>query len=1624
MLPVAVFITAATVYLCSLSRFLSVSLAPFVAQAIGPAMHREVKLARFDAFSTPGQIKLRGLVISNHESFAQDHGGLPFLNAASVVIHYNLPGILKNPDRVAGQIGNIDVVGGFGYVERTRLDAWNFSNLIPKHEGREVIPYPGVISVRNATVYFRDRSAAPQLRNHIERIDHVKVVVDCRSNARFTFSASGASVHDLFETGSISGNIMRNPLGPTLTARDHGFRLHILFKRASASYLATDFVPWLTPVLRVRAGTADVDLTVSAFGDAPHRPVDLQGFVHVSGGSLNDVRRQIILKPATDVSGDIFFTLQQTTVALTGRTDGIPVSVNGAVFGFPRVELAMRIDLPKLPVGRLHEALPFIPALSPHLEIPSSAGGTLMLTGELTDPVVTGTFRAPSVFVSGYGFHDVRTDMAYSRGLIVLNNVTARPDMGGTAIANGLIDTRPKAPALVCRGSVKGIAIGRLGLGQTDRNRIGSVSGVADVSFVVASGHPGSPSEHAPRSFGDVNAPLEPVRAEIAMNASNVSIHGCGFSRIWGRGKYVQGEGVVAAQLSLQDLHGGLALIRGAIPMTGSVPPAIDMQLNIARVQIGGLLAALGVENVSGTGYFQGQVFGPVKSPEVSGRLSLVDVSYKDRAIDLASGHIRYHNGNVALDGMNVQVEPASARISGIVTGVFSSDPLFDVRANVNRLQLSDMLGFLPDSTTRNSHGMAMSRIMQTASGSIDGNVDLSGSLKDPRVKGDLNVADATVDALHFTDCAAVFEYANNVIDLRQMSMSWENAKFDLEGFYDLVSKDISAKFRGNGLRAENITQLMSSNISAIGEFAIAGSIRGTLSEPVILLQTVTDRMNIEGITIESVRAAGQYSHGLISSTGVPIGVSVAGGNYSITGYSYNIDTKALSVTASVEDQNISVLLNRIKAASGIMNRLSETVSHALLHLPKPLDGDVSIRKLAMSGTIDNPVITVDGNVKNLTYGQSHIDDLVADFDMGGSTLNLRTLKARSDSASVNASGSIDLHGLVNARLEASNINLGQLSGFFQKPLPLTGSISTLSLAATGTTRAPDLTGSATLTNFTYGSIAFNRIVSGQITIANRQLLIDGLTLVKDEIQLHGPVVEHTATVSGTAPLAWKQVSGLPMPYFPTNVPMALHVSIPRQSLSALEMFVPQISRSAFSGQFQADVTVGGTLANKDLSGEIQIASGSMQPLGFRTGLKDIDAMVTFDGNTATIVRASALSTQPNGGRLTASGTLAFSGARQPVHTSMVDALLGGVSVDGQVKAEAFKVSENKLVDFGNAGISGQIGGALHISGRLVSPLIEGRLAVGSAVIILPSSGRSVNVLTPKLAIDPTFRVHVVMERGARIDSSDVKVTDALGDFTLAGDLMAPNLNGLITIEKGVFDLPTAHFRIIRGGTAVLSYSSTGSNNVSGLDISVNMQARTSMSIAQRTLNTSQSITQGLPVQPALMGTFTVSQRYTITATITGSLKSDGTGLRLDFESDPPLATSQILAALGGQSFQEIGGGSLNTGVSSLFAQVLTNTLSQSILGSFYEETGLDVDVDYNPDLPLVVSVTRELLPRVNLTLLRLGTSRDPSVATSAYGTPQYQLLLGYNLKDRLNLMISADDQRDYAVGIEDVFRF
>jgi len=329
---------------------------------------------------------------------------------------------------------------------------------------------------------------------------------------------------------------------------------------------------------------------------------------------------------------------------------------------------------------------------------------------------------------------------------------------------------------------------------------------------------------------------------------------------------------------------------------------------------------------------------------------------------------------------------------------------------------------------------------------------------------------------------------------------------------------------------------------------------------------------------------------------------------------------------------------------------------------------------------------------------------------------------------------------------------------------------------------------------------------------------------------------------------------------------------------------------------------------------------------------------------------------------------------------------------------------------------------------------------------------------TTQDTFDPQFDIHVALG-GAKNETVSVRSSllraEARGDVHLGGTLLAPELQAHLTVAKGQFILPPSTLlKVVKpqeGGENIVDarYPATGAGTADqpGLESRVDLTAQATVSVSPALLSANTSAaSQGIAYTPSVgeiptqnqsaitnpFGAGQQSQRYKITAHISGLLNVPNR-LTLDLTSSPAgLTRQQMLAALvqedvylqlarGGGGAEDALKSQLGAVISGIALPALLSPLEDSIASTF----GLqDFSVDYSPNAPVEVTLSKELAPRLTATYQRAFGARTPGAVNSILLPPQYQLKLGYGISRHLQLTVSTDDQRTNTVALEGIFGF
>ena len=655
--------------------------------------------------------------------------------------------------------------------------------------------------------------------------------------------------------------------------------------------------------------------------------------------------------------------------------------------------------------------------------------------------------------------------------------------------------------------------------------------------------------------------------------------------------------------------------------------------------------------------------------------------------------------------------------------------------------------------------------------------------------------------------------------------------------------------------------------------------------------------------------------------------------------------------------------------------------------------------------------------------------------------------------------------------------------GHLKTSRALSGQVGNLTVAASGRTLAPDLTASLSLdrpalevTDYSLPGdpsvtsktpkttrYALDSVRSSALTVSPAKAgAADAKILTVTNLAAYrgGKPI---ATLSGTLPFAWSR---------PANVSLLsglaadhpLHADLRAGDLSDLAALAPDlVDPKRTGGALSASVDVrGGAGGQGDVSARVNIANASLALTGFDTYLTKLNGTIALDGEKLTVQTLTARSSKGGDLALTGGGTLRFVSEKERAR-----GVNNGVP-DLRLSAKDVRVDENSKQDFLStvygSSVRGRLNGEVAITAPTddptvtqpwLSPLIatlpDAPLLVTDAVGTLPGKPGPDPVAGPPPVFDPRFAL-VLDLGGGKGKTTSVRNAllnaDANGDVHLEGSRSVPQVRAHLTVARGQIILPPATLlRLIKPQDAAANivdlhfpyYDPTQPGAAPTMQTRVDVTGQARVTVSPEALAASQSSVRGGVGQSGVSALFSPttafdsgSGRYTITAHITGDL--NGSDLpNLDLTSSPAgLTRQQMLTSLvPASSLNNVfaGGGGAEKTLEKQFVlalnQIAVPTLLSPLEAGVAQSLGLtDFSVNYSPDAPVLVTLSKDLAPRLQVTYSRSLGARTAGAVNSVLAPPQYTLKLGYGLLNNLQISASTDDQRNNTLALEGVFGF
>ena len=1666
-LPLLSLVTASGFYFSSIYHLIRADLVPIAEGELTRQTRHEVKIGAAD-FSHRGSLVLTDVAVSNKATFAAGNGEAT-LRTKRLTIGYDLHALFFDSGNAAHAIGDVTLDQPTVLVERFST-GFNFSDFFKPKTKQTTKPFVGRVLVHNGLLLFRDFNAPDRgKRPALNTLAGVEATVDLGSERTVYFTVHGTGNGQRFASLAVNGDVSRTVAGR--------FRGHVIVGDADAAYWTDYFKAF--PQARVIAGRADADVTVAKLTSkpAPGLPLDLSGHLAIRRAKVAVTDKKIVALPLENVTGTATFTGAGVSFATRLSLAGQPLEATGTVFDFAHAQLAITAKSDQLDPVRLSRGLVFL-RLPPGVQV-SPGPVTAQFTGAATNPTITVNGSLPAVSYDGNRATSVAASALYANKVLSVSSATFRLNGTGQGALRATIDLTKARPTVLLAGTARGLDLAalRLPVGVNTGNL--NLGGLVDAQFLAD--NQGRPLTIV-ANFGVANAR---IRRTVLRSVA-------------GRIAWTQGAPVTITRAILHDAL-GTAAVSGTIP-AGTRSGQWNLIVRSTGLNLAGLLSPYTKMALGGSADFDGKIVGPASSPLAVGKVRVAQPHYGRYAADLIGGQVAASLQGARLTDVTLSRFPTSAQVSGTVDGFSSPNPTLSLNVSLSQGDVQDFLHLAEQASA--SPKSALTASLPNLTGTADGVFHIAGRLNALSAYGHARVLDATVGGYRLDEASADISYHGGTLKAINAMLKSGTAMLTANG-QRTDTGVIRAEFAATGLNLDRLHHLFDPYADLTGTASIAGHLEGTPQAPHILVRALDiPDLVVNGQSFAPLTLAGRYDDGIVTQVGAPWSFVVAiPRDYAAESaghVEYRVDSLKLVLPTSTHPTRIPALslLAVIPAASP--ERISHVIAtvhtthwgesaaglsflQRLADLPQPISGTFALPKIALSGPLNALSAQVDLTAENLTLGETHVTGLslsaayaaankpsghltasaheiiaqgvpigtaTADVDFKNNVVTVHQIHAASERAFLNASGTADLDGNIDANLDASDIPLALLQTVYPVASPylhiLPREISALSINVSGPTRSPNYLGSINLSNpevpdakvavNAAPTFALDRVRSGAITLisatpgAPKVLTVNDLAAFKN-----GRLV---ATLSGTLP----NLSGFLNPHTDVHTAIALpdqdlHADLKVQDLSALALLSPGlVDAKKTAGQISASVNFGAG----GLSGLVTVTDAALGLTNFETTVNKINGIIVLADNKAVI--------QSFGGSSSKGGTFALSGQ-------------AGLSADSQVSvklsAKDLSVDEggkqSVLYEKFNSSLKAKINGALTLVGPWLTPLLATQagspLVISDAVATLPSASNTPATSSGPPSFDPRFDVAVKLgtsrSKTVSVRSSLLKA-DALGEVRLTGRLSEPRLHAGLTVERGQFILPPSTLlKIIKPATGdentvQADYPIVGVDGLPGLQTHVDLTAQATISVSPNSLSQYRSVASGGIGESAPSSGSSLSgsqfgnqsQRYVITAHIHGLLNDpDPKKLALDLESSPgDLSRSQMLAALvpAGSLLGIVSGGSggqsqLENQFKTALSQVVIPTILSPITDSIGAALGLDLSVDYD-SFGARGTIVKEIGPRLEVTFSRSFATRG--TVDQTVQPPQYQVKLGYSLNRRLQIGLSTDDQHNNTVSLDGVFRF
>lgn len=729
--------------------------------------------------------------------------------------------------------------------------------------------------------------------------------------------------------------------------------------------------------------------------------------------------------------------------------------------------------------------------------------------------------------------------------------------------------------------------------------------------------------------------------------------------------------------------------------------------------------------NVGGTANFDGQITGTTAAPLIALTFNVDNLKANEQLLGRAAGKLKADSQQVTLEQVLLTDGTASHEVTGKIL-LAGPEP---------ELNLTVM--------THAARAETFARMITPElklTGNVEHELTLTGPLSNPNLQGKIKLTQGSLYGQLIARAEGSYERREGAIIVNNLELLSLGTHIKLSG---TVAADNRLNFI---VKAEDI-KLSRLRVNypypVSGKVDVSGQVTGTVDSPRLEGQLEAPLVLLNGQEIKNVFSQISYQDGY--ATIQKLRFAQGTGNYIFAGTA-DLNTKDINGLLRVENGELDDIL-------------------AIANLP-----DRGIRgrlngEIALSGSMTNPNVLLRGAITSGQIKNYSLDSIDIDAELNNKIITINKFMGKQgvDGILV-ARGQADLNGDIDMEVGGRDIETGILPALFDTTIETTGKFS-FNAQATGRTADPNVAVSLDIKNGSVANAAFDNLyglfVYNQGSIHVNQLLL-----------ARGP---YKASAYGVIPL--KALNHQGRSQADVTDRMDLKLRLDNADLSILPLLTKEVAWA--TGPTTGEISVGGTLAQPALDGQLTVANGTIKLADLSEPIQNVGVDIRFKDDTITI--------NDFDGKM-GGGSYALSGS----------ARLNGLAFDNY----------DIMLSLDHLGIkhkyfAGPLDGVVSLTSEKGKPLLYGKLNITNATVNIPAVPEG-----GELAWDAGLDVELVIGNKVRMYNPYLYDFLAEGKVKFAGTLQKPRASGRIEAQRGTVKYLTNRFTIESGSAEFTQYRS------------------------------------------------------------------------------------------------------------------------------------------------------------------------------------------------------------------------